>query len=82
MYHLVATTTLLPGLKGAREYAGKPRPPQIVKSGHEALELFLHALNEIGLKQYKPNHLDIVLEGLPIAATSDWTYWIVQDKVN
>lgn len=76
MYHLIATRTVQPTLKSAREYCSAPRCPQILKSSTDAQEVYDHALSIVG--ELMTNQLGHVLNGLPIKETRDWTYWIVR----
>lgn len=81
MFHLIATTTVIPSLKSARAYCDRPRTPQFIYSA-DAQACYEHAMNALGGKSQMSNELSVVLNGLPIFQTSDWTYWIVSDEAS
>lgn len=76
-YHLIATRTVVPSLKSAREFAGSPSPVQLVASG-----TFDHCYEACPVTSRDLwNSKETVLNGLPVAANSDWTYRVIRDKL-
>lgn len=79
MYHAIATRTVLPSLKSAREYCGAPRPPQIVASSADPQDCWLFLLSISSGREI--NKLEEgVLNGRMVFQTADWTYYIIEDK--
>jgi len=78
-YHLVATATVLPTLKSARDFCSKPRVPQIIASNYDPQIVYARA-REIGGNSRIFNELQGCINGLPVFQTGDWTYHIVSDS--
>jgi len=77
MFHLIATKTVLPSLKSAREFCSKPRPPEFLLSSDDPQECWDKAASIYrGLK----TELLLCLRGMPVFQTADWTYYIVQQR--
>lgn len=78
MFHLIATKTVLPTLKSARDYCGKPRPPQFILSSDDASEVYQKAVSLATGRMI--NDLATCLNGLPVFQTEDWTYHIIEQR--
>lgn len=82
MWHLIATKTVLPSLKSAREHNQAPRTPQILKSDPHPQTLWDHFAEHInGGPVEMLNDVLLCSRGLPLKVTPDWSYWLVDDKV-
>jgi len=79
MFHIIATRTVLPTLKSARENNERPRVPQILFSGEDPQALWHSLVHQVGAILSLANTLALCLNGLPIYVTNDWTYWLVAD---
>lgn len=80
-FHLLATKTVAPTLKSAREFCSKPQPPAFLITGTPD-DCYKYAMEELGGRNRMPNDLMGCIRGMPVFATSDWTYWLVEDKVD
>lgn len=77
MYHLIATKTVLPTLKSARDYCSQPRPPQFLLSSDDPAECIAYGKKLGGANRIY--HDDAALmNGLPLFVTPDWTYFLVR----
>lgn len=77
MFHLIATKTVLPSLKSAREFCSARRPPEFLLSSDDPQECWDKAASIYsGMK----NELPLCLNGLPVFQTADWTYFIIQQR--
>lgn len=79
MWHAIATRTVTPTLKSAREYNERPRAPEIMFSGDDPEVVWRQLVMKIGAVMGYTNGPELCLNGLPIYVTSDWTYWLVGD---
>ena len=79
MFHLIATATVQPSLRSAREHCSKPRPPVMIKTDADPLVCYNHAL-ALGRGGASANTVESVLNGLPIFATTNWTYWLIKSE--
>ncbi len=77
-WHLIAVRTILPTLKSAREFCSKPRAPEIIASG--SIEACYARAMEIGGSSRLVNTIECAMHGMPIFATGDWTYHVIEDK--
>ena len=76
-YHLIATRTVHPTLKSARELNERPYPPQILASGN-ARDCWERGIGIAG--SHLTNELMLCLNGLPLKVHAEWTYWVVKGK--
>ena len=78
MYYMaIATKTVTPSLRSAREYCEKPRPPQVLMSSEcpqDCYDAIVRVLNG----GQSCNSIDECLRGgLPVFSSADWTYYVV-----
>ena len=73
-YHLIATRTVHPTLKSARELNERPFPPQILASCEDPEACWKRGVQIVG--KLEVNELALCLNGLPLKVTAEWTYWI------
>jgi hypothetical protein len=69
MFHLIATKTVVPSLKSARDYCSNARPPVIIASSADPLVIYDRAAS-LGSGQLIQD-LHVAINGCPLFQTGD-----------